>query len=273
MTPTKSKVVVVMPAYNAAKTLRMTYAALPHDVIDLVILVDDGSKDATKEIARELDLDLYIHNRNFGYGANQKTCYREALRAGADIVVMVHPDYQYDPTLLPEIIRPIQNGKADVVLGSRLLNSKPMEGGMPWWKFIGNRFLTKTENLVFGLELSEYHTGYRAFHRSVLAQVNMDLNSDNFDFDQEIIAQIVQQKFRIGEVAVPTRYFKEASSASFRASVIYGLSTLKLLALYWLHRAGIYHQKQFDSLAARYSSDRAPVSQQHGESSHKSTLN
>ena len=252
MSDKSPKVVVVMPAYNAAKTLRMTYAALPHDVVDLVILVDDGSRDQTKEIARELNLELFVHNRNYGYGANQKTCYREALRAGADIVVMVHPDYQYDPTLLPRIIKPIQDGEADVVLGSRLLGAKPMEGGMPWWKYVGNKFLTGVENWMFGLSLAEYHTGYRAFHRKVLERTNLELNSDNFDFDQEIIAQIVELKMRIAEVAVPTRYFKEASSASFKQSVVYGLSTLGLLFNYWLHKSGLRKQKQFDSLDARY---------------------
>ena len=172
MSLTKPKVVVVMPAYNAAETLRMTYAELPHDAVDLVIVVDDGSSDQTAAIARELGLELFVHNRNYGYGANQKTCYREALRAGADIIVMVHPDYQYDPTLLPEIIRPIQEGKADVVLGSRLLGGHPMASGMPWWKFAANRFLTKLENAIFGLNLAEYHTGYRAFRRDALDQVN-----------------------------------------------------------------------------------------------------
>jgi glycosyltransferase involved in cell wall biosynthesis len=245
------KVVVVMPAYNAAKTLRMTYAALPHDAVDLVILVDDGSKDQTREIARELGLELFIHNRNYGYGANQKTCYRQALKAGADIVVMVHPDYQYDPTLLPELVRPIRENRADVVLGSRLLGAKPMEQGMPWWKFVGNRFLTGLENYVFGLNLAEYHTGYRAFHRDVLESVNLELNSDNFNFDQEIIAQIVELKLRIGEVPVPTRYFAEASSASFRQSVRYGLSVLGLLTRYSLHKSGVWRQMQFDSLHGR----------------------
>src|SRR5690349_22177906 len=171
----KPKVVVVMPAYNAAKTLHMTYADLPHDMVDLVILVDAGSSDETPRIARELGLEVFIHNRNYGYGANQKTCYREALRAGADIVVMVHPDYQYDPTLLPEIVRPIQEGRADVVLGSRLMGSSPIKQGMPWWKFISNRFLTALENRVFGLRLSEYHTGYRAFRRVVLESANLQM--------------------------------------------------------------------------------------------------
>ena len=161
----KPKVVVVMPAYNAAKTLRMTYTELPHEVVDLVILVDDGSKDETLQIARELGLEIFVHDRNYGYGANQKTCYREALKAGADIIVMVHPDYQYDPTLLPEVIRPIQDGTADVVLGSRLLAGNVMAQGMPWWKYISNRFLTWVENVTFGLHLAEYHTGYRAYRK------------------------------------------------------------------------------------------------------------
>jgi glycosyltransferase involved in cell wall biosynthesis len=252
MTPRKPKVVVVMPAYNAAETLRMTYAALPHDVVDLVILVDDGSKDATARIARELGLELFVHNRNYGYGANQKTCYREALKAGAEIVVMVHPDYQYDPTLLPEIIRPIEEERADVVLGSRLLGSNPVSQGMPWWKYLANRFLTGVENRVFGLRLSEYHTGYRAFRREVLESVNLQMNSDRFLFDQEIMAQIVDIGFRIAEVPVPTRYFPQASSASFIQSSIYGLSILWLLARYLTHRSGLVRLRQFESLERRY---------------------
>src|SRR5437016_12969321 len=226
----RPKVVVVMPAYNAAKTLHMTYAALPHDVVDLVILVDDGSSDETARIARELGLELFVHDRNYGYGANQRTCYREALRAGADIVVMVHPDYQYDPTLLPEIVRPIQEGAADVVLGSRLMGANPMGQGMPWWKYYANRFLTTLENWTFGLRLSEYHTGYRAFRREVLESVNIQMNSDRFLFDQEILAQIVSLRLRITEVPVPTRYFAQASSATFFQSSVYGLSILWLLA-------------------------------------------
>ena len=248
----KPKVVVVMPAYNAAKTLHMTYADLPHDSVDLVILVDDGSKDETARIARELGLEVFIHHRNYGYGANQKTCYREALKAGADIIVMVHPDYQYDPTLLPQIIQPIVDGQADVVLGSRLMGLSPMAQGMPWWKYIANRFLTGLENKVFGLNLSEYHTGYRAFRREVLEQVNVEMNSDAFIFDQEIMAQIVEIKMRITEVPVPTRYFAQASSASFIQSSIYGLSILTLLARYWLHRTGLRRNLQFESLERRY---------------------
>jgi glycosyltransferase involved in cell wall biosynthesis len=250
----KPKVVVVMPAYNAAKTLHMTYADLPREMVDLIILVDDGSKDETAKVARELGLELFLHNRNYGYGANQKTCYREALKAGADIVVMVHPDYQYDPTLLPQIIQPIVDDQADVVLGSRLMGANPMQQGMPWWKYYSNRFLTKVENVAFGLDLSEYHTGYRAFRREVLESVNLQMNSDAFIFDQEILAQVVALGMRITEVPVPTRYFAQASSASFVQSSRYGMSILFLLARYLLHRRGALRQRQFDSLERRYRS-------------------
>ena len=249
---TKPRVVVVMPAYNAARTLHLTYADLPHDTVDLVILVDDGSTDDTVKIARQLNLRLFLHDRNYGYGANQKTCYAEALRAGADIVVMVHPDYQYDPRLLPDIVRPIQDGQADVVLGSRLKSGTALSGGMPWWKYIANRFLTHAENWAFGLHLSEYHTGYRAYRREVLEAVNFALNSDKFIFDQEIIAQIVQEGFRITEVPVPTRYFAEASSASLVASTRYGFGILWLLVRYLLHGSRLWRQKQFQSLRGRY---------------------
>jgi glycosyltransferase involved in cell wall biosynthesis len=250
----KPKVVVVMPAYNAEKTLRMTYAELPHDVVDLVILVDDGSSDETIRIARELKLEVFVHDRNYGYGANQKTCYREALKAGADIVVMVHPDYQYDPSLLPEIVRPIEEGRADVVFGSRLLAGNVVKQGMPWWKFVANRFLTGLENRVFGLRLAEYHTGYRAYRRDALESVNIDMNSDNFVFDQEIVAQFMDVGLKIVEVPVPTRYFPQASSASFAASCRYGLSILGVLGRYLLHRTKLVRQRQFQSLRRRYSS-------------------
>ena len=247
------KVVVVMPAYNAGRTLRMTYEQLPKEHVHLVILVDDGSTDATLEIASKLNLEVFTHNRNYGYGANQKTCYTEALRAGADIVVMVHPDYQYDPTLLPEIIAPILSGEADLVLGSRLKNGSAIRQGMPWWKYVCNRFLTWLENLAFGLNHSEFHTGYRAFRREVLETVNFGMNSDGFVFDQEIIAQAVAAQFRIGEIAVPVRYFAEASSASFSQSTVYGLRILLLLSRFLLHKAGILRSRQFESLRARYS--------------------
>lgn len=250
------KIVVVMPAYNAAKTLRITYADLPPALVDQVILVDDGSSDDTVKIARELGLELFVHNRNYGYGANQKTCYREALKAGAHIIVMVHPDYQYDPKLLPQIVAPIERDEADVVLGSRLLLGNPIRQGMPWWKYVSNRFLTILENRVFGLKLSEYHTGYRAYTRAALESVNLETNSDNFLFDQEIVAQFLDAGMRICEVPVPARYFPEASSASFLQSSIYGLSILRLLVRYTLHKAGL-HQRQFQSLHRRY--ERVPV--------------
>jgi glycosyltransferase involved in cell wall biosynthesis len=246
------KVVVIMPAYNAAKTLKMTYLELPHDVVDLVLLVDDGSSDETVEIARQLNLEIFLHNRNYGYGGNQKTCYIEALKNGADIIVMVHPDYQYDPTFLGKIIEPIERGEAEVVLGSRLMGDSPMKQGMPWWKFFGNKVLTKIENLGFGLNLSEYHTGYRAFDKQVLETVNLHINSDGFIFDQEIIAQIVESGFRIKEVSIPTRYFPEASSASFIDSSIYGLGILWLVFRYVLHKYNVLPQKKFQSLRRRY---------------------
>lgn len=257
--PRRPKVVVVMPAYNAAKTLRMTYLELPHEVVDLVMLVDDGSSDETVDVARQLGLELFVHNRNYGYGANQKTCYIEALRAGADIVVMVHPDYQYDPTLLPRVIEPIERGEADVVLGSRLMGDSPIGQGMPWWKFYANRALTKVENWVFRLRLSEYHTGYRAFSRQVLESVNFYNNSDAFIFDQEVIAQIVEAEFRIAEVPVPTRYFPEASSASFVDSSVYGLGILWLVLRYVLHHSGLWRQRQFESLRRRYTKLESPA--------------
>lgn len=248
----KPKVVVVMPAYNAGRTLRMTYEELPKEHVSLVILVDDGSTDDTIDVARNLNLEVFVHNRNYGYGANQKTCYTEALRAGADIVVMVHPDYQYDPTLLPQIIQPIIDGKADLVLGSRLKEGSALHQGMPWWKYISNRFLTWLENKTFGLNHSEYHTGYRAFHRSVLETVNYAMNSDGFVFDQDIIAQAVAARFRIEEIAVPTRYFPEASSASLVQSIVYGLRIIALLTKFEVHKLGLRRSRQFESLQRRY---------------------
>ena len=252
MAMTRPKVVVVMPAYNAGRTLRMTYEELPKDTVSTVILVDDGSTDTTLDVARQLGLEIFVHDKNYGYGANQKTCYAEALRAGADIVVMVHPDYQYDPTLVPEIIAPIVSGDADVVLGSRLKKGSALQQGMPWWKYISNRFLTGVENTVFNLHLSEYHTGYRAFRREVLETVNFAANSDGFVFDQEIIAQVVAAGFRIGEIAVPTRYFSEASQASFLASSQYGLRILSVCFWYTLHQKGYRRSRRFSSLRARY---------------------
>lgn len=248
----RPNVIVVMPAYNAAKTLRLTYDAIPKQDVDHVILVDDASRDETLQIAKDLNLEVFVHGRNYGYGGNQKTCYTEALKAGADIVVMLHPDYQYDPTLLPTVIAPIKAGTADIVLGSRLMHGDVVRQGMPWWKFLGNRFLTKIQNRVLGQNLAEYHTGYRAFSRRVLEEVPFLLNSDNFVFDQEMLVQAIHLGFRVEEVPVPTRYFVEASSASLGASIIYGLSILGLLVRYAFHRHALISQKQFECFTARY---------------------
>jgi glycosyltransferase involved in cell wall biosynthesis len=251
-TLTRPRVVVVMPAYNAASTLRLTYEAIPRHKVDSIILVDDGSTDETLAIARELSLEVFVHTRNLGYGANQKTCYTEALRDGAQIIVMLHPDYQYDPTLLPELIAPIENGEADIVLGSRFLHGSALKQGMPWWKYISNRFLTYLENRVLRLNLSEYHTGYRAYSRRVLEELPFLLNSDKFVFDQEFLVQAAHLGFRIQETPVPAKYFAEASSAGFLDSTVYGISILVLLARFLFHRASLFRQKQFESFPARY---------------------
>lgn len=248
----KPKIIVVMPAYNAAKTLKITYENIPHQAVDQIILVDDGSTDKTLEIARELHLTAFVHARNFGYGANQKTCYTEALKERADIVVMLHPDYQYDPALLPELVAPIKAGEADIVLGSRFLMGSTIEQGMPWWKYLGNRFLTKLENWTLGLDLSEYHTGYRAYSRRTLEEIPFLLNSDKFVFDQEILVQATHLGFRIREVPVPTKYFPEASNASLMDSIIYGLSILFLLGRFLLQRVSFIKLRQFQSVHSRY---------------------
>ena len=246
------KVVVVMPAYNASKTLKITYDDLPHGDIGEIILVDDASRDETVRVARELGLTVFVHSRNYGYGGNQKTCYTEALRAGATIVVMVHPDYQYDPRLVPEMIRPIEQDEADVVFGSRMLGVSAYKQGMPWWKYLANKFLTGVENRAFGLHLSEFHTGYRAYRREVLESIDFRANSDNFIFDQDIVAQVVEAGYRIAEISVPVRYFPEASSAGLLASTRYGFSILWLVTRYRLHRAGFWRSRQFASFRERY---------------------
>ena len=243
---TAPRVIVVMPAYNAARTLERTYRDLPGEVVDRVIVVDDLSQDETVEVAQRLGLRCLVHSQNTGYGGNQKTCYLAALRAEADIVVMLHPDYQYDSRLVPDLIAPIQRGEADLVLGSRFLTpGGARAGGMPLYKWLANRFLTTCQNRVFGSRLSEFHTGFRAYSRRFLETVAFPLNSDDFLFDAEIIAQAYAAGFRIAEIAVPTRYFAEASSVNFRRSCQYGLGTLALLVRYWLHRRGLWRQAQF----------------------------
>ncbi|HLO35119.1 MAG TPA: glycosyltransferase family 2 protein [Candidatus Deferrimicrobium sp.] len=241
----RPRVVIVMPAYNAARTLERTYADIPHDIVDGIILVDDVSKDETVDIARQLGLDVIIHQQNLGYGGNQKTCYEAALTQGADVVVMLHPDYQYDATRIPDLIAPILDGEKHLMLGSRFLGD-PLAGGMPRWKYIANRFLTTVENVAFGLRLSEYHTGLRAYSRRLLETIPYGLNSNDFVFDQELIAQVVAAGMgrRIGEIAVPTRYFEEASSVGFKRSVVYGTSTLRVVARYLLHRIGVRRSAQ-----------------------------
>ena len=214
-------------------------------MVDEIILVDDVSQDETVDIARQLGMKVVVHIQNKGYGGNQKTCYVEALRDGADIVVMLHPDYQYDSRLVPDLIAPIRRGEADLVLGSRLLGN-PRAGGMPLYKYISNRALTAIENLVFRQHLSEYHTGFRAYSRRFLETIPFLLNSDRFVFDTEVLAQAVASNFRIGEIAVPTRYLPEASSVDFKESVVYGLGTLRVLAEYLLHRLGIGRWPQFE---------------------------
>lgn len=259
------KVIVVMPAYNAARTLERTYNDIPPGVVDHVILVDDVSQDETVDVARRLGLQVVIHVQNRGYGGNQKTCYLEALREGADIVVMLHPDYQYDSTLIPEMIAPIQAGRCDMVLGSRLLRTPgqtgnpALGGGMPIWKYVSNRFLTICENTVFGQRLSECHTGFRAYSRKLLETIPFLLNSDDFVFDTEVIAQAVAFGFKIEEIAVPTRYFDEASSVNFRRSVVYGLATLDVLRRYLLHTTGVQRSpiftKRLSDVISRYHSE------------------
>jgi glycosyltransferase involved in cell wall biosynthesis len=233
------KLVIVMPAYNAEKTLQETFSELPHEYVDDVILVDDSSKDRTSLIARQLGITTIIHSENTGYGGNQKTCYKGALRLGADIVVMVHPDYQYSPRLVTAMAAMIASGHYDIVLASRILGGMALKGGMPLYKYIANRLLTLLQNMVLRAKLSEYHTGFRAFTREVLETLPLEENSDDFVFDNEILAQAVCFNFRIGEISCPTRYFKEASSISFKRSIVYGFGVISICFKYVLHRLGI----------------------------------
>ncbi|QHV98045.1 glycosyltransferase family 2 protein [Spirosoma endbachense] len=238
------KVIVVMPAYRAALTLERTYREIPFDLVDDVILVDDASPDNTVDVARQLGIRHVIrHDRNKGYGGNQKTCYAKALELGADIVVMLHPDYQYTPMLLPAMISIIGNGLYPVVFASRILGKGALKGGMPMYKYIANRFLTFAQNLLMNQKLSEYHTGYRAFSGEVLRSLDFTHNSDDFIFDNEMIAQIFYKGYEIAEVTCPTKYFKEASSINFRRSSIYGLGVLRTSLLYFFTKLGLMRWK------------------------------
>jgi glycosyltransferase involved in cell wall biosynthesis len=234
-----------MPAYYAEKTLERTYLDLPLDWVDDIILVDDASRDRTAEIARSLGLHTVVHPRNLGYGGNQKTCYREALARNAEIVVMVHPDHQYDPRYIPDLVAPLLAGECDAVFGSRMLGGRPIEGGMPKWKYFANLFLTAVANATFYVFLSEYHSGLRAYSRRYLEAVSLESNSDDFVFDTEIIAQGVWKGMRIREIPIATRYFDEASQIGFWRSVGYGFSILRVLLRYKLHKKGIWHSRLF----------------------------
>ncbi len=240
------KVVVIMPAYNAEQTLLKTYEEIPLDIVDEIILTDDFSSDHTVEVAHRLDLTLIVHDENRGYGGNQKTCYGAALEAGADIIIMLHPDYQYTPKLIPALAHLVACGEYDVVLGSRILSKGALAGGMPVYKYIANRFLTLVQNLMLRHKLSEYHTGYRAFRREVLEQLPLAENSDEFLFDNQILAQVIFFGYRIGEISCPARYEPESSSISFYRSIIYGLGVLWTSVQFVLQRLSLARFPIFD---------------------------
>ena len=239
------KIVIVLPAYNAAKTLMRTLAEIPPEFRQHIILVDDASQDNTVEVAKQAGLQVFQHDKNRGYGGNQKTCYREALLMGADIAVMLHPDHQYDATMIPDMVYPLLRKEADAVFGSRMLGGKPLEGGMPFWKYFANVLLTASANIVFRRYLTEIHSGFRAYTRKYLETVRLDENSDDFIFDTEIIAQGMANNLSFREVPIVTRYFPEASSINFKRSVEYGFGILCVLFKYWLHRTGLVKIEQF----------------------------
>ncbi len=243
----EKKVIVVMPAYNAAQTVQKTYdEVMAQGIVDMIILVDDASQDGTAVIAKTLaNVEVCVHDRNMGYGANQKTCYRLALERGGDIIIMVHPDYQYTPMLIPALAALIGNGLYPCVLGSRILGGYALKGGMPVWKYVANRFITLVENILMGAKLSEYHTGYRAFSRQLLEQLPIDANSDDFVFDNQMLAQIIWFGHTIAEVSCPTKYFAEASSINFRRSMKYGLECLLTALTFRLARIGVTTSKLF----------------------------
>jgi glycosyltransferase involved in cell wall biosynthesis len=232
------KIVVVMPAYNAEKTLTKTYNEVPRDIVDEVVLVDDGSHDATVDVARRLQIRTLIHPQNRGYGANQKTCYEYALQLGADVVIMLHPDYQYTPRLIPALASLVAGGLFDCAMGSRILGTGARKGGMPLHKYIANRALTLFQNILMEYKLSEYHTGYRAFSREILETIPWRLNSEDFLFDNQMVSQIIFAGFSIGEITCPTRYQKDSSSINFRRSVVYGIGVLRTALLFRLCRWG-----------------------------------
>jgi glycosyltransferase involved in cell wall biosynthesis len=245
------KIVVVMPAYNAEKTLEKTYSEIPFNIVDEVILVDDFSKDNTYEKAKSLGITKVIrHDKNKGYGGNQKTCYNTALAAGADIVVMLHPDYQYTPLLLEAMIYPIARGLFPVMLGSRILGKGALRGGMPMYKYIFNRCLTFSQNVLMGQKLAEYHTGYRAFSKEILQKLPLDKNSDDFVFDNEMLGQIAFAGYEIGEVTCPTKYFEEASSINFSRSMKYGFGCLRVALAFRIQKMGIAHFRIFEGIKA-----------------------
>ncbi len=242
----KQKVIAVLPAYNAEKTLERTVADIPRDVVDEIILVDDASKDNTVAIAKKLGLTVFQHKKNRGYGANQKTCYEKALEHGADIAVMCHPDYQYDPKIIPQLVEPILRGEADAVFGSRMMKGGALEGGMPLWKHNANILLTAFENVLLGTYLTEYHSGFRAYSNKLLKRVNFKANSDGFIFDTEIIVQILANHLKIEEVPIRTRYFEEASSIKLWPSILYGLGIIRVMLEYVLYSKGWFKNKKFD---------------------------
>jgi len=249
------KVIVVMPAYNAELTLEQTYREVPPGFIDDIILVDDASRDRTAELSRRLGIKTIVHPKNLGYGANQKTCYKEALKLGADVVIMLHPDYQYTPKLLIAMASLVAIGLYDIVLGSRILGGGALKGGMPLYKYISNRILTFIQNLALGAKLSEYHTGYRAFSRKVLMELPLEENSNDFVFDNQILAQAIYCGYTIGEISCPTKYFKEASSINFKRSLIYGIGVLKTSMQFLLQKWGLKSYKIFSLEARRLSLD------------------
>ena len=232
------RVTVVMPAYNAEKTLEKTYNEIPHDIVDNIILTDDASQDRTAEIARKLNIKTFVHMKNKGYGGNQKTCYQEALRIGSDIVIMLHPDYQYTPKLITAMASMIAYGVFDAIIASRILGNKAVVGGMPLYKYISNRFLTAVENFIIQQKLSEYHTGYRAFSAEVLRKIPLLENSDDFVFDNEMLLQTMYFGFKVGEVSCPAKYFDDASSISFRRSVTYGIGVIHTSIKYFISKRG-----------------------------------